>query len=475
MSQLGAQSTVCYDELMTQIGDTEVLIIGGGLAGSEAAWQLAERGVHVQLVEMRPQSSTPAHQTKHLAELVCSNSFKSLALPSAAATLKHELASMGSFVLKTALECRVPAGMALAVERESFGADISTRIAAHPYISLLHQEVTELSSLLEQTSPPQIIVATGPLTSDKLATNIAELLGEDYLAFFDAAAPIVEAESIDLETLVKQSRFDKGEGEYLNVMLNKEQYLALVEGLVQGERVILKDFEKRELFSACQPVEEVARSGIDALRYGALKPIGLSEPQTGRRPYAAIQLRAENTEQSAWNLVGFQTNLSFAAQEQVFRSLPGFEHAHFLRYGVMHRNTFINSPEVLGSGFELPTHPHLRFAGQITGTEGYTEAIASGLYAALQCYARLRDLDTVTLPLCSTFGALVDYATQSDTKHYQPMHVNYGLMPPLDPKPKGKRERYQAYSERAIQASRAFVKEQQALDFLPSYELPNLE
>lgn len=449
----------------------QVVIIGGGLAGSEAAWQLAGRGVRVQLIEMRPAKSTPAHHTDYLAELVCSNSLKSLSLPSAAATLKHELAALGSFVLKEALEANVPAGMALAVERTDFARNVTQKISAHPLIELVHEEVTSLAPFLDNPHVQHLIVASGPLTSDALSDEIGRLLGSEYLSFFDAAAPIVEAESLDMDKLVIQSRFDKGEGEYLNALLDKEQYLTLIENLVTAERVILKDFEKRELFSACQPVEEVARSGVDALRYGALKPIGLHDPATGQRPYAAIQLRAENREQTAWNLVGFQTNLTFSAQERIFRQIPGLEQAQFSRYGVMHRNTFINAPASLGKQFEVPGHPTLRFAGQITGTEGYTEAIASGLYAALSCYAVLQGEHLSPLPAETTFGALVAYATDNETKRYQPMHVNYGLMPPLDKKPKGKRERYQAYSDRAIHAVREFVIAHKNLRFLPAYEL----
>ncbi|MCL2807059.1 MAG: methylenetetrahydrofolate--tRNA-(uracil(54)-C(5))-methyltransferase (FADH(2)-oxidizing) TrmFO [Coriobacteriia bacterium] len=451
-----------------------VCVVGGGLAGSEAAWQLAERGVQVQLYEMRPGRMTPAHHSGHLAELVCSNSLKSLALPSAAATLKHELAAMGSFVLKQALESRVVAGMALALERSRFAAAITQKIEAHPLIEVVRKELISLASLLDNPKVDQVIVASGPLTSDALAEEIAQLIGSNYLAFFDAAAPIVEAESLNRQKLVRQSRFDKGEGEYLNAMLNKEQYVSLIDSLVNAKRVIVRDFEKRELFSACQPVEEVARSGVDALRYGALKPLGLTYPGSEQRPYAAIQLRAENNEGTAWNLVGFQTNLTFGAQEQVLRQIPGFEQAIFVRYGVMHRNTFINAPATLGSGFELPAQPKLRFAGQITGTEGYTEAIASGLYAALNTYAVLRGFVAPGLPKHSTFGALVSYATNKDTKHYQPLHVNYGLMEPLEQRIKSKRERYSAYSARALDAIKAFVQGNQRLNFLPSYGLPTV-
>lgn len=452
----------------------KVLIVGGGLAGSEAAWQLAERGLQVLLVEMRPKRMTAAHHSADLAELVCSNSLKSLALPQAAATLKYELAQMGSYLLKLALDNRVPAGMALAVERQAFAQAVSRELAAHANIELIQAEVESLSPYLSAPEFGQIIIATGPLTSDALAGELSGLLGGDYLSFYDAAAPIIEADSLDMSQLVSQARFDKGEGKYLNALLSKEQYLQLVDSLVQADRVILKDFEKRELFSACQPIEEVARSGTDALRYGALKPIGLVDPKTGRRPYAAIQLRAEDKEQSAWNLVGFQTNLTFSAQAQVLRQIPGLEQASFSRYGVMHRNTFINAPVSLGAGFELPANPKLRFAGQITGTEGYTEAIASGLLAALNCYAALNGRPQCVLPAESTFGALVAYATNRDTQPYQPMHVNYGLMPALAEPIKTKRERHQAYSRRAIAAVARWQKENPQLDFLAPYELPDL-
>jgi methylenetetrahydrofolate--tRNA-(uracil-5-)-methyltransferase len=523
--QMRKSARVCYDTGMAYTHDRHVVVIGGGLAGCEAAWQLAERGLRVRLYEMRPRHTTPAHKSAQLAELVCSNSLKSLALPSAAATLKHELALMGSPLLKLALKNRVEAGMALAVERNAFAKATSTTLTAHPNIELVCKEVTSLRPLLDDVSVAQVIVATGPLTSDALAADIAQLLGKEYLAFFDAAAPIVEAASLDKSRLVRQLRFDKGEGEYLNALLSKEQYLALVDALVQAERVVMRDFERRELFSACQPVEEVARSGTDALRYGALKPIGLHDPTTARRPYAAVQLRAENREQSAWNLVGFQTNLSFAAQERVLRLIPGLEQATFVRYGVMHRNTFINAPASLGPTLELssglsgrsgdfgrsgapgassrpdgsgepdmssdapdmsddpddssnpggqPGQPKLRFAGQITGTEGYTEAIASGLYAALNCYALFIGAPPVLLPKASTFGALLAYVTSADTRHYQPMHVNYGLMPPLVSSPRSKRERYAAYSQRALTATKTFMQQNAHLAFLPSYELPSL-
>lgn len=454
--------------------EKKVAVIGGGLAGSEAAWQLAERGVKIKLFEMRPKKQTPAHHTAFFAELVCSNSLKSLALPSAAATLKHELALLGSFVLKEALAHRVPAGMALAVERDAFASKVSQKIARHPCIEVVRKEIMSLTQMIEAACFDQIIVATGPLTSNALAADMGKLLGREYLAFFDAAAPIVEADSLNLEKLTQQLRFDKGEGSYLNAALDKEQYTRLIEALIRAERVIVRDFEKRELFSACQPVEEIARSGKDALRYGALKPLGLKNPKTGKQPYAVVQLRAENSSKTAWNLVGFQTNLTFAAQEKVLRLIPGLEHASFARYGVMHRNTFIDVPSALGKSFELPAHSQLRFAGQITGTEGYTEAIASGLFAALNTYAALTDAAPVYLPHNTSFGALLAYASNPETKHYQPMHVNYGIMPPLADKPRQKRERYAAYSNRALKSVKAMLASNQHLDFLTPYELPEV-
>jgi methylenetetrahydrofolate--tRNA-(uracil-5-)-methyltransferase len=443
------------------------------LAGCEAAWQLAERGVEVALYEMRPKTQTPIHASDSFCELVCSNSLKSLDRDSAAGALKYELARLGSFVLQKALEARIPAGGALAVDREKFAAAVTEAVSAHLRIQVVRDEVTSIDAVCKD-GRLSCIVATGPLTSDALAQDIEARVGSDSLAFYDAAAPIVTAESINLDMLFAQSRYDKNGADYLNAALSRERYEHFVEQLVGAKRVIPRDFEKRDLFQACQPVEEIARAGTDALRYGALKPVGLIDPQTGRRPWAAVQLRIENSERSAYNLVGFQTNLKFSEQERVFRLIPGLEQAEFVRYGVMHRNTFIDTPHSLTQTLALPDAPHIRFAGQITGTEGYVEAIASGLYAALCTYAALRGYPLPTLPASTTFGSLLAYATNPQTKHYQPMHVNYGIMMELAARVRNKKERYAAYAQRAGASIDGFVSERGELDFLPGYNVPFL-
>ena len=371
-----------------------VTVIGGGLAGSEAAWQLAERGVSVRLYEMRPATQTPVHKSGDLAELVCSNSLKSLDGTSASGALKYELATLGSLLLRCALQTRVAAGKALAVDREAFGKLVTENLQAHRNVEIVREEFTDIATLLETQQP--CIIATGPLTSKNLEAGLLQLIGHENLAFYDAAAPIVEADSLDREKLFYQSRYDAGTPDYLNAALTREEYDRLVDELLNAKRVIPKAFESKELFQACQPVEEIARKGHDALRFGALKPVGLIDPASGSRPWAVVQLRSENAQATAYNLVGFQTNLTFGEQERVFRLIPGLEHAVFSRFGVMHRNTFIDSPRALNTSFALPSHPHIRFAGQITGTEGYLEAIASGLYAALNCFAELQGKTPIT-------------------------------------------------------------------------------
>lgn len=421
-----------------------VTVVGGGLAGSECALSLARRGVPVRLIEMRPKTPSPAHATDGLAELVCSNSFKSTRFESAAGLLKMELQRMGSVLLSCAREAAVPAGGALAVDREQFSRLVGERVAAEPLIELVREEVTEIPD-------EPCVIAAGPLCSPALSSSIHGLVGGDSLSFFDAAAPIVDASTIDRSVLFSQSRYgDEGTGDYLNAPFSKDEYDAFIDALVSADRVVLHDFEKGGLFQACQPAEEVARTGRDALRFGAMKPVGLTDPRTGRRPWAAIQLRAENREGTAYNLVGFQTNLTFSEQKRVFHMVPGLEEAEFFRFGVMHRNTFIDSPHVLDRTFAVPGR-HVRFAGQITGTEGYTEAIASGLLAALNTYADLSGEAPVSLPRTGALGSLVAYATDPATENYQPMHVNFGLVPPLDDGIKrGKRDRYHAYAERAL-------------------------
>ena len=423
--------------------DTQVTVIGAGLAGTEAAWQLAQRGIRVDLVEMRPNRMTPAHHTGMLAELVCSNSLKSEDPHTAAGLLKTELEALGSIVLRVAREERVPAGAALAVDRARFAERLTGLIDAHPLIDLRREEAVSLPE------SGHVIVATGPLTGAALAEAIHGIVG-DHLAFFDAAAPIVDAESLDRSVIFAQSRYEKGGGaDYLNAPMDKADYEAFHAALVGARKAHAKEFESSDLFQACQPVEEVARTGVDALRYGALKPVGLTDPHSGARPWAVVQLRAENAAGTAYNLVGFQTNLAFGEQERVFRMIPGLEQAEFLRHGVMHRNTFVDAPRVLDPTFALRSAPTVRFAGQMTGTEGYSEAAMSGLMAALNTWADIAGAAPVVLPPTTAYGSLAAYATDPATAPYQPMHVNFGLVPPLAQRVKGKRERYAAYSQRA--------------------------
>lgn len=424
----------------------DVTVIGAGLAGCECALSLAARGVRVRLVEMRPSTMTPAHKGGRLAELVCSNSLKATRIDSAAGLLKAELHGMGSRLLPLAEQASVPAGGALAVDRTVLSDLVEQAIAGEENIELQRFEVTDLP----ESGP--VVVAAGPLCSELLARRIEALVGGASLSFFDAAAPIVDASTLDRERVFAQSRYDRGgTDDYLNCPMDKETYERFVEELVAADRSILKDFERRELFQACQPVEEVARTGKDALRFGAFKPVGIIDPATGRRPWAVVQLRAENRERSAYNLVGFQTNLTWPEQRRVFRMIPGLEEAEFFRYGVMHRNTFIDAPHCLDETFALRDDRRVRFAGQITGTEGYTEAIATGLLAALNTYADLAGVRLSPLPHTTVLGALVSYATNPETVDYQPMHVNFGLVPPLDPPRKlSKRDRYRVYAERAL-------------------------
>lgn len=418
-------------------------VIGGGLAGCEAAWQLAERDIPVRLFEMRPARRSPAHHTDLLGELVCSNSLKSNDPNTAAGRLKRELEAMGSIVLQCATRTRVAAGGALAVDRTLFASMLTRSISEHPLITVERSEVATIE-------PGRTIVATGPLTSPAMESALQHLLGADRLAFFDAAAPIVEEASLDRGVVFAASRYDKGDGpDYLNAPMTREEYDLFLDALIDARRVIDKVFDRKELFAACQPVEEVARTGRDALRFGALKPVGLVDPRTGERPWAVVQLRAENAAGSAYNLVGFQTNLAWPEQKRVFSLIPGLGEAEFLRYGVMHRNTFLDTPRLLDATLALKSDSRIRFAGQITGTEGYAEAAASGLLAALNSYADIAGGRPVVLPSTTALGSLIAYATSPQTSDYQPMHVNWGVVPPLTSRVKGKRDRYAAYSLRA--------------------------
>ena len=441
----------------------QVTVVGGGLAGSECALSLAARGVPVKLIEMRPVRTSPAHKTGDLAELVCSNSLKSTRVDSAAGLLKAELDLMGSKLLPLAKASAVPAGGALAVDREAFAQAVTQAIEESPLIELVRQEVTEI---------PQgpVVIAAGPLFSEALFASVQALLAEsgaaEALSFFDAAAPIVDASTIDREVVFTQSRYGEAEvGDYLNCPMNQEEYEAFIHELVNAKRVVQKDFEQKDLFRACQPVEEVARTGLDSLRFGALKPVGLTDPRTGRRPWAAVQLRAENREGTAYNLVGFQTNLTWPEQRRVFSMIPGLAQAEFFRYGVMHRNTFIDSSKALDETFAVPTRSQVRFAGQICGTEGYTEAIASGFLAALNTYAALTGAPKVELPATGALGSLVAYATNPNTVDYQPMHVNFGLVPPLEGPRLKKKERYQAYADRALKDMKNYIQSRPDLLF----------
>lgn len=436
-----------------------VTILGAGLAGSEAALQLADRGFRVRLVEMRPGTPTPVHATGACAELVCSNSLKSTKPESAAGMLKAELEALGSHLLAAAHRHAVPAGGALAVDREAFARDVTARIEGHPLVDLVRGEAESLAEAARGADA--LVVATGPLTSGALAADLARVAGAGHLAFYDAAAPIVMADSLDGGRLFRQSRYEDGSdgaGDYLNAPFTHEEYEAFAAELVAAERVVLRDFETRELFQACQPIEEIARAGRDAPRFGTLKPVGLTDPRTGRRPWAALQLRAEDAHGASYNLVGFQTNLTFPEQRRVFRMIPGLEEAEFARYGVMHRNTFIDAPRLLDRRNRLVTPQAdvlgvpVYVAGQLAGTEGYCEAIRSGLHVALAVTADLAGIALPELPTETVFGALLAYATDPATKDYQPMHVNFGLMAPLSPPVRNKRARYQAYADRANEA-----------------------
>ena len=438
--------------------DKFVNIIGAGLAGSEAALQLAQRGVHVRLFEMRPETETDVHRGGDCAELVCSNSLKSTKPESAAGMLKAELAALGSQLIAAAGRSRVDAGGALAVDRDEFSAGVTSMVKDNPYIEY---RVMCVSDPLDASlgAADATILATGPLTSDALAQWLVDKTGSDNLAFFDAAAPVVMADSLDMDVLFRQSRYEQdAPGDYLNAPFDKESYDAFIAELVAADRVIKRDFETKDLFQACQPIEEIARKGVDAPRFGTCKPVGLTDPATGRRPWAAVQLRAENAQGTAYNLVGFQTNLTFGEQKRVFRMIPGLQNAEFARYGVMHRNTFIQAPRLLDRdlrlrGIDAPVY----VAGQLSGTEGYCEAIASGLMCALFVYAQLQGMQAPLLPVETVFGALLDYATDPATQDYQPMHVNFGILKPLDQHIRNKGMRYAAYAERGSRAMEGYV------------------
>lgn len=428
----------------------EVSVIGAGLAGCEAAWRLAQEGINVRLYEMKPEKFTPAHKYKGFAELVCSNSLKAARLESAAGLLKYEMELLGSLTVPCAKENSVEAGGALAVDRERFSDAVTEKITSHPLIEIIGGEVTELP---EGT----VIIATGPLTSGAMADVIHELCG-DGLSFYDAAAPIVTFDSLDKEKVFFASRYDRGDADYINCPMNKEEYLAFHEALIGAEKVQLKDFETHpfSVYEGCMPIEELARRGVDTMRFGPMKPVGIDDPRTGRRPYAVVQLRRENREGTLFNLVGFQTNLKFGEQKRVFSMIPGLGNAEFIRYGVMHRNTFINSPELLNADFSMRTRPEIFFAGQMTGVEGYMESAASGLIAGIAAARRIKGLEPLKLPADTMTGALSAYISDPfNSGKFQPMGANMGILPDIGVRIKDKKERYGAYAERAVKSLRS--------------------
>lgn len=441
--------------LMNQDTKQPVWVIGAGLAGCEAAWTLAQQGIAVRLYEMKPQQYTLAHQYKGFAELICSNSLKAARIGSAAGMLKEEMRILGSLTMEAAQQTSVSAGGALAVDRERFSDFITERILAHPLIEVVHQRVDHLP---EGTG----IVASGPLTEEHLAQDIAQLCGESYLSFFDAAAPIVTFESLDKDKVFFAARYGRGEDDYINCPMDKEQYEAFYEQLVQAESVQLHSFEREQMkvYEGCMPVEVMAKRGADTLRYGPLKPVGLTDPHTGRRPWAVVQLRSENRQGSLYNLVGFQTNLKFPEQKRVFSMIPGLEQAEFVRYGVMHRNTFLDSPRLLESDLSLKKRPEIYFAGQITGVEGYVESAASGILAGHNLARRLRGEQPLQLPLDCMLGALVHYISDPSVSDFQPMGANMGILPPWQERVKDKTKRYELIANRGLDSLRAYLAQQ---------------
>lgn len=440
---------------MNQDTKQPVWVIGAGLAGCEAAWTLAQQGIAVRLYEMKPQQYTPAHQYKGFAELICSNSLKAARIGSAAGMLKEEMRILGSLTMEAAQQTSVSAGGALAVDRERFSDFITERILAHPLIEVVHQRVDHLP---EGTG----IVASGPLTEEHLAQDIAQLCGESYLSFFDAAAPIVTFESLDKDKVFFAARYGRGEDDYINCPMDKEQYEAFYEQLVQAESVQLHSFEREQMkvYEGCMPVEVMAKRGADTLRYGPLKPVGLTDPHTERRPWAVVQLRSENRQGSLYNLVGFQTNLKFPEQKRVFSMIPGLEQAEFVRYGVMHRNTFLDSPRLLESDLSLKKRPEIYFAGQITGVEGYVESAASGILAGHNLARRLRGEQPLQLPLDCMLGALVHYISDPSVSDFQPMGANMGILPPWQERVKDKAKRYELIANRGLDSLRAYLAQQ---------------
>ena len=424
----------------------KVIIVGAGMAGSEAAWQVAQRGIKVDLYEMRPEKSTPAHKTEKFAELVCSNSLRGAGLENAVGLLKEEMRQLNSIIMESADINRVPAGGALAVDREGFSQYITDKVKNHPNVTVINKEI----ETIPQEDDAITIIASGPLTSEVLAKSIGELTGQDYFYFYDAAAPLISKESIDMSKAYRASRYGKGTADYINCPMDKEEYEKFWQELTTAELAPIKEFEKAKFFEGCMPVEEMARRGIDTLLYGPLKPVGLEDPKTGKRPYAVVQLRQDNAADSLYNIVGFQTHLKWPEQKRVFGLIPGLENAEFVRYGVMHRNTFINSPELLRSTLQYKDRDDLLFAGQMTGVEGYIESAASGLVAGVNAAYLAKGENPVIFPEQTAHGSMCKYITSAVAKHFQPMNANFGLMPPLEERIRDKKLKKQKIAERAL-------------------------
>ena len=429
---------------------TGVKVIGAGLAGSEAAWQLAQRGIPVELTEMKPVKMTPAHHSADFAELVCSNSLRGDRLENAVGLLKEELRILGSLILECADATRVEAGGCLAVDRQGFSAMVTEKIRSHPNITVTCKEVTEIPE-------GPVIIATGPLTSDALSQAIGSYFGEDYLHFFDAAAPLVTAESVDMDQAWWQSRYDRGNADYVNCAMNREEYEAFIRELVRAEEAPVHGFEDRNVFEGCMPVEVMARRGMETLRYGPLKPVGLTDPRTGREPYAVVQLRQDNAQGSIFNLVGFQTHLKFGEQKRVFSMIPALRNAEFVRYGVMHQNTFLQSPKLLDRFYADRRNPMVAFAGQMTGVEGYVESTASGFLAAVAMAAKVKGTEIPDFPKTTAIGALGRYISDGTVTDFQPMNINFSIIAPLEQRIRKKAEKNLAIANRSLEIIRAMA------------------
>ncbi len=420
-----------------------VNVIGAGLAGSEAAWQIAKRGVNVRLYEMRPVKQTPAHHTDKFAELVCSNSLRANSLTNAVGVIKEEMRKLDSVIIDSADRASVPAGGALAVDRHEFAGTVTEKVRNHPLVEVINEEVTEIPEGIT-------IIATGPLTSPALAEKVRQLTGEEYLYFYDAAAPIVEKDSIDMDKVYLKSRYDKGEAAYLNCPMTEEEFKRFHTALVEAEVVPLKEFEKEIYFEGCMPVEVMAARGEKTLTFGPMKPVGLEDPKTGERPYAVVQLRQDDAAGTLYNIVGFQTHLKWGPQKEVLKLIPGLENVEIVRYGVMHRNTFINSPRVLKPTYQLKADANIFFAGQMTGVEGYVESAGSGLLAGINAAKLALGEELLVFPAETALGSMARYITEADSKNFQPMNVNFGLFPDLGERIRSKQERAEKHADRAL-------------------------